>query len=75
MVLAVRRPDDVDATELRRRGITVDNVCFEATETGAHAALDDRLRASRGPNRSVLVGVVAVTTSPSRGPAAPQPPR
>ncbi len=48
VVLAVRRPDDVDATELRRRGITVDIVRFEATETGAHAALVERLAAAHG---------------------------
>ena len=48
VVLAVRRPDDVDATELRRRGIAVDIVRFEATQTGAHAALVERLAAAHG---------------------------
>ncbi|MDF2731416.1 MAG: short-chain dehydrogenase/reductase [Desertimonas sp.] len=48
VVLAVRRPDDVDATSLRQREVTVDIVPFEATATTEHAGLVERLAADHG---------------------------
>jgi decaprenylphospho-beta-D-erythro-pentofuranosid-2-ulose 2-reductase len=48
VVLAVRRPDDVDATGLTERGVRVDVVPFEATVTAEHAGLVERLAAAHG---------------------------
>jgi NAD(P)-dependent dehydrogenase (short-subunit alcohol dehydrogenase family) len=52
VVLAVRRPDDVDATSLRQREVTVDIVPFEATATTEHAGLVERLAADQATSTS-----------------------
>jgi decaprenylphospho-beta-D-erythro-pentofuranosid-2-ulose 2-reductase len=55
VVLATRRPEDVDATALRERGIAVDVVAFDALDVGAHADLVDRLVDAHGDLDVVVV--------------------
>jgi decaprenylphospho-beta-D-erythro-pentofuranosid-2-ulose 2-reductase len=55
VVLAARRPEEVDATALRSRGVAVDVVEFDALDTGGHAALVDQLVAAHGDLDVVIV--------------------
>jgi decaprenylphospho-beta-D-erythro-pentofuranosid-2-ulose 2-reductase len=48
VVLAARRPDDVDAASLRRRGVNVDVVQFDATDIRIHSGLVEQLAATHG---------------------------
>jgi decaprenylphospho-beta-D-erythro-pentofuranosid-2-ulose 2-reductase len=48
VVLAARTPDDVVTSELERRGVSVDVVRFDATETAEHGALVEQLVAAHG---------------------------
>jgi decaprenylphospho-beta-D-erythro-pentofuranosid-2-ulose 2-reductase len=48
VVLAARRPDDVDAASLRRRGVNVDVVQFDATDIRVHSSLVEQLAATHG---------------------------
>lgn len=56
VVLAARRPDDVDPAALRARGVTVDVVRFDATENAEHGRLVEGLVAAHG---DIDVAVVA----------------
>ncbi len=56
VVLAARRPEDVDPTSLRDRGVTVDVVPFDAVESAGHGALVERLVATHG---DIDVAIVA----------------
>jgi decaprenylphospho-beta-D-erythro-pentofuranosid-2-ulose 2-reductase len=55
VVLAARRPDDVDASALRGRGVDVAVVAFDATDVDQHADLVDRLVAAHGDLDVVIV--------------------
>jgi decaprenylphospho-beta-D-erythro-pentofuranosid-2-ulose 2-reductase len=55
VVLAARRPEAVDARSLHGRGIEVDVVAFDATETAAHGGIVDRLAATHGDLDVVVV--------------------
>jgi len=55
VVLAARRPDDVESESLRGRGIEADVVAFDATETTAHAGIVERLAATHGDLDVVVV--------------------
>ena len=48
VVLASRKPDDVDVSDLERRGVAVDAVRFDATETSDHVGLVERMVAAHG---------------------------
>jgi decaprenylphospho-beta-D-erythro-pentofuranosid-2-ulose 2-reductase len=48
VVLAARKPDDIDISDLERRGVTVDLVRFDATETSDHERLVERMVAAHG---------------------------
>ena len=48
VVLAVRRPDEVDAAALRGRGVDVDVVPFDATDIDEHERLVQRLTDAHG---------------------------
>jgi decaprenylphospho-beta-D-erythro-pentofuranosid-2-ulose 2-reductase len=48
VVLAARTPDDLVTSELERRGVSVDVVRFDATETAEHGALVEQLVAAHG---------------------------
>jgi decaprenylphospho-beta-D-erythro-pentofuranosid-2-ulose 2-reductase len=56
VVLAARKPDDLDAAGLEQRGVTVDAVRFDATETAAHDGLVAQLVEAYG---DIDVAVVA----------------
>jgi decaprenylphospho-beta-D-erythro-pentofuranosid-2-ulose 2-reductase len=55
VVLAVRQPTDVDASTLRRRGVEVDIVAFDATSTAEHTALVEGLADTHGDLDVVIV--------------------
>jgi decaprenylphospho-beta-D-erythro-pentofuranosid-2-ulose 2-reductase len=55
IVLAARRPDAVETASLRERGVAVEVVPFDATDTAAHAPLIDRLAAAHGDLDVVIV--------------------
>lgn len=75
VVLAGRRPDALGAvaTEMKEAGAdTVDVVTFEATDTGAHAALVDEVFARHGDVDLVVVafGILGDQAEAERDPAA-----
>ncbi len=55
VVLAVRRPDEVDAAALRGRGVDVDVVPFDATDIDEHERLVRRLTDAHGDLDVVIV--------------------
>ena len=48
VVLAARRPDEVDAAALRARGVTVETVAFDAVDIASHPNLIDSLVTAHG---------------------------
>jgi decaprenylphospho-beta-D-erythro-pentofuranosid-2-ulose 2-reductase len=48
VVLAARQPDDVDSSAFEQRGVSVDVMRFDATETTDHGGLVERLVARHG---------------------------
>lgn len=55
VVLAARHPRTVDDSSLRRRGVTVDVVAFEATDVAGHQGFVDGLAARHGDLDIVIV--------------------
>ena len=55
VVLAVRRPDEVDRGSLGRAGVVVDIVRFDAIDTASHQALIDDLAVRHGDLDVVIV--------------------